>query len=340
MNSLMMLGGPSAPAAIARPPLPPWPQPQNYLTELPWEPPPIPTRDYLRADSWGVTLPGLPWVPGGSAEHPERALSWFLDRYPADWQDKYLSTYAGYGYTHFRLSLPDSLASPQQPPDKPPGAGRTLDQFIQTCKQVQSYGLYCRVMLGSKYYTAHDMDPGAWRAYANPLLDRLFAEKAADEITPGWEWDLWNVPGPWTIETFRHIGQRCHAQGISCWMHYSPHVTSWFADGDPRGRFGFYTDLAGDVDGIDYQGQAEWKIDEMQARIVDSLWQFGEGGNVYKFRFDEDVAIDMFSKDHPNEDEANQRGFAACCTIDNVKHTSAKVWGFGNGGRQPSGARL
>jgi hypothetical protein len=336
--SLLLLEGVSAPPVIGRPPLPPWPEPVDYRTTLPWDPPH--TRDFLRADSWGVTLPGLPWVPGASSEHPERALSWFLDRYPADWQRKYLETYVGYGYTHFRLSLPDSVAPTTAPPNCPPGAGRSLDQFLATCKQVQSYGLFCRVMLGSKCFQPHDMSAQQWADYSDPLFQALVAAKAVDEVTLGWEWDLWNVPGETTINAFRHLGQQAHAAGISCWMHFSPHVTSWFADGDPRGRFGFYDDLHGDVDGIDYQGDSSWDCAMMQARIVDTLWQFGTSGNRYKFRFDEDVAILQFSHDHPDEDDANLRGYVACCTIDDVHHTDAKVWGAGNGLRRPDGSRI
>jgi hypothetical protein len=41
-----------------------------------------------------------------------------------------------------------------------------------------------------------------------------------------------------------------------------------------------------------------------------------------------------------SSDYANQRGLIMACTIDDVKHTDAKVWGYGNGGRRPDGSRL
>jgi hypothetical protein len=44
------------------------PTPTSYDKVLPM--PPQASRDYLRADCWGVTLPGLPFVPMGSSEHP------------------------------------------------------------------------------------------------------------------------------------------------------------------------------------------------------------------------------------------------------------------------------
>jgi hypothetical protein len=93
----------------------------------------------------------------------------------------------------------------------------------------------------------------------------------------------------------------------------------------------------------------------LQARMVDTLWQFGERGNDYKFRMEEDLAFWMWDTDQvsvivddtPPEqtvsvtpEDANLRGYLACCTIDDVKGTSAKVFGYGNGGRMPDGSRL
>src|SRR5262249_15661661 len=102
-------------------------------------------------------------------------------------------------------------------------------------------------------------------------------------------------------------------------------------------RFGFYDDIGTDVDGLDYQSDPRWDVAMLQARIVDSLWQFGTQGNRHKFRLFEDSASLMFDNDHPNEDDANLRGYLGCCTIDNVRQTDAKVWGFGNGARLPDG---
>lgn len=343
MSLLLLEGGPRTVPVIARPPLPPWP-PGDYQRELPWDPPH--TRDYYRGDAWGVTIPGMPWVPGASSEYPERVLSWFLDRYTPDWQAKYLNTYAGYQYTHFALSAADSLAGTHEggPPVGPPGAGQTIQQFIQTCKLVKSYGLYAHVLLGSKVFWPHDMTPDAYCNKAFPIMDALMDADAVDEFVPGWEFDLFNIPGPTTVEIFRRIGEHAHSGGRSCWCHFSPHVTSWFSDGDPRGRFGFWDDIAPMIDGINYQGQSEWPIEELQARLVDTLWEFGQrqqqGKFVPKMRLWEDVAILQFSHPHPDEDDANLRGYCACCTTDNVRHGPAKVWGAGNGVRRPDGSPI
>lgn len=351
---------------VARGPLPPFVPPLTYRTTLPWTPPPNPTRDFCRGDAWGVVMDGAPWVPGASTRHPERILSWFLDRYSEDFQKAYLEKYAGYGYTHFKLSVADSCGKIDNGPQSPPGNGRTLDQFIETCRLVKRYVPYCQIMIGSKYFADFEgrlgygpnyMSAAQWAEWSDPIIDALIAAKVMDECILGWEWNLWNTPGETTINAFRHAGQRCHAAGISFWQHYGPHVTSWFADGDPRGRFGFYDDLQNDVDGINFQSfGAQWSDAMLQARIVDTLWQFGERGNDYKFRLDEDFATFMWDNDevtvqqddipgnmvtvNVTPDYANQRCYVGCCTIDDVKHTDARVWGYMNGGRMPDGSRL
>jgi hypothetical protein len=185
------------------------------------------------------------------------------------------------------------------------------------------------------------MDLAQFRAMFDPVIDALLQAQVVDELDAGWEWNLGNTPGQPTIDIFRYVGQRAHNAGLSSWMHFSPHVTSWFKDGDPRGRFGFYDDLKNDVDGIDYQTMGiAWNNSELQARLVDTLWQFGTRGNDYKMRFDEDYAFFMSDNPVPTPDDANSRGFVGCCTIDNVRWTNARIWGYGNGGRRPDGSKL
>jgi hypothetical protein len=62
--------------------------------------------------------------------------------------------------------------------------------------------------------------------------------------------------------------------------HFSTHRTFW----NPEGRYQYWTDLGSDVDGINYQGDPAWDIGEYQARIVDTLSQFGRQGNAHKLR--------------------------------------------------------
>ena len=288
-------------------------------------------------------------MPGASTRHPERILSWFIDRYPQDFQQRYLETVASYGYTHVKVSPGDSMGPVDNGPFSPPGNAQSLEQFVETClrlKQVQSartnLPLYVAVMLGSKYFHQWNMSLQQYQDVFGPMLEALFEARAVDELVPGWEWNLWNpdTSGPTTIAIFKWVGQQAHANGASCWAHFSPEKTSWFADKEPRGRFGFWDDLGADVDGLNYQTDPNWSMKDTQDRIVDTLWQFGQQGNIHKFRFDEDQAALMWDNDRPNEDDANARGFLACCTIDDVKRTDAKVWGYGNGGRSRDGSPL
>ncbi len=329
--------------------------PAKFRT-LPWDPPKG-DRDYLRANSWGITLPGAPFVPGASSR-PDcwiKILSWFLDRYPADWQARYLEQTAADGYTHVRLSVGDSMGPKDNGPDKTPGNEQSLDQLIATCKRVQGVvsalsgkPLYVRMMLGSKDFHTHDMTPQQFADYFGPIMEALGAAKAVDEYTPGWEWDLWNQPGLLSqpplerpsVAIPKWVGHQAHAQGASCWMHFSSHRTSWFADKDPRGRFGYWQDLGDDVNGCDYQSYPDWTMTELQDRMVDTLWQFGQEGNRHKLRCDEDQATYMWENQRPDELDADTRGYFACCTVDDVKHTDARVWGYGNGARRPNGTTL
>jgi hypothetical protein len=344
---------------IVRGPLLPFPTPVNYYTELPWTPPD--ERDFLRGDFWGVEMPDAPMVPGMGDKY-QRIFSWFLPKYPLDFQKQYLTKYAGYGYKHFLLSYADATG-PTENPGKTPGAGQTLDQFLETCALVKKYVKYLHVRFGSKDFQPAGMSAQQWADYVDPVFAQLVAAKVVDEVSLGWELNLWNTPGQPLIDALRHLGGQAHAHGLSSWQHFSPHYTSWFADGDDRGRFGWYDDLAGGgVDGIDYQTMGPmWSPQMLQARMVDTLYQFGQRGNDFKFRMEEDLAFWMWMEDiatvqvddavdangnpvytqvSTTPEDANVRGYISCCTIDDVKRTDAKVWGFGNGARMPDGARL
>src|SRR5262245_56938066 len=132
----------------------------------------------MRGDAWAVTIPGLPWVPGGSSEQPERCLTWFFDRWTSDWQSRILEAYHRRQYSHFVLSAPDSIQ----------GYGQTLAQFVRTCETVRNAGFYPVVFLGSKLYQPRDMSVKQWISYVSPILHDLL--DVCDEVVPGWEWDL------------------------------------------------------------------------------------------------------------------------------------------------------
>jgi hypothetical protein len=331
-------------AAVTRPPLPPFPS-GSYDRTLPWEPPK--TRDFLRADAWGVEVPGLPIIPRGSSEHPERFLTYLDYRYSRSDLQRGLAAHAARGYTHWVRSWPDARSD----------GGQSVQQFVDDCRFIKQCLPYIHVKLASKDFDPRDQTLQQWQDRVEPVMSALIAAKVVDEFGV-FEFDLYNVPGEITIQTFKWMGQKAHAGSCSFWAHFSSEKTSWFADGDPRGRFGFWDDLGSDVDGLDYQTgpfvpaptpddphpqplKAPWTIEETQARLVDTLKQFAMQGNQHKMRLGEDMGWLQFSLDRDelgqpvNEDQANLRGYLCCCT-----NAPAQLWGYGGGGRLPDGKPL
>jgi hypothetical protein len=297
------------------------PHPDSYDKVLPWTPPK--SRDFLRADAWGVPVVGLPFVAGGSSEHPERLLTAFLYKYDRALWPACFQAHRDRGYTHWILWWPNARAD-----------GMPLAAFVEMCKTIQAAGFYTQVGLNSKECDPRDRTPAEWQSALDPVFNALNAAKAADEYAV-WEWDSHNVPGQPTIDAFRYMGRRAHEAGASFWAHFIPEHTSWFADGDSRGRFGFWSDLGKDVDGLQYQAEPGWDIGEIQARLVDTLKQFAQQGDQHKVRAFELTALLQFTHDRPTEDEANALGYLACCTAG-----PTTVWGYGNGARRLNGSAL
>ena len=297
------------------------PRPDSYDKVLPWTPPQ--DRDFLRADAWGVPIEGLPFVPRGSSEHPERLLTAFLYKYDRSLWPTCFTKHKVRGYTHWPLWYPDARAD-----------GMSLQDFVAMCKTIQAAKFSTQVGLNSKDFDPRDQTLGQWITRLDPVFHALGEAKAADEYAV-WEWDSHNVPGQPTIDAFRYFGQQAHAQSASFWAHFLPGHTSWFKDKDPRGRYGFWDDLGADVDGLQYQADPSWDIGQIQSRLVDMLTQFAKQGNQHKLRAFELTALTQFTHDHPDEDEANALGYLACCTAG-----PARVYGFGNGARNVDGSPL
>ena len=64
-----------------------------------------------RANLWGVTLPGAPFIDGGArGPAQERLLTYLLDRYPPDWQQRWLDAHVQRGLRHFWHSMTRATA--------------------------------------------------------------------------------------------------------------------------------------------------------------------------------------------------------------------------------------
>lgn len=283
-----------------------------------------PDKRFWRGDAWGVTVPGLPFVSQGSSKHPERALTWFFDRWSADWQQRILNAYRQRGYTHFALSWPDSRD----------GNGQNVAQFVATALRVKQAIPYVAVFLTSKDYDARDATPDARMASVAPVVDALVAANAVDLIVAGWELDTFNR-GDYLEGFLRALAQRY--PGVDIGAHFTTYKTSWQADGQPRAAF--WTSLASALQGgarpwLLYQGNQNDSCGAMQAHFNDAMVPASglQAVNAVLVPW-ELVAMNEFDGDHPNEDDANARGWELLATPGPLLAS-----GFGNGARYPSGA--
>jgi hypothetical protein len=271
-----------------------------------------------------VTIPGLPFVPGGSSVHPERALTWFLDRWSPQWQQTILETHRRRGYTHFVLSWPDSRD----------GNGQSVAQFVATATKVKEMGFYVVVFLGSKVYDPRDASAAEWAPRIDPVLAALIAARAIDVAVVGWELDLWNVPGDRLQGIIDHVASITVPAGIRTYVHFSPHRISWQRDGETT--LDWWNRQRGKLTGVLYQGDTSWTVGMFQARLNDVQVRFAQlGDSGFGHPFDvvafETVASLQF--DGPtDEDRGDLTGYELLCTPGPVP-----IMGFGNGARLPDG---
>jgi hypothetical protein len=272
------------------------------------------TRDYLRANCWGIPIAGLPWVPGiTSSKHPERFLSYIFANYPTWAQNQWLDATLARGYTHVVFSWPNARAQ----------AGQTLAQFRADCQRAKDRGFYVHVKLWSKDFDPHDLSFAGWQMFVNPIFDGLAG--VVDEYSP-WEYDAGNLSDDTAVAVHRYLGQRAHAQGASFWCHFFPGHGFWW---EGHSESDWWTALGSDVDGLDLQTDPASDVGDTQARTVDHLRDTPH----HKVRmFEPGTPTRMFDGDHPNEDEADAFGYLTTCVVG-----AAPTWGYGAGSRLPNG---
>jgi hypothetical protein len=361
---------PPAPIIVVRPPLPPFDPdttdpdtsaPLPVYTTLRAAPPATADVRWWRGDAWGLTVPGLPRVPGG-AEGPaqSRVLTYFLDRYGREWEDEILRLHRDYGYTHISLSPQDSFA-----------AGQSEDDYVAMSVRCRQAGLFVHHLMRSKYYTpasAHvttaRWDPtlnllrDRWRrppqvAPASPelsvpaaLIERLLREGAMQVETPAWEMNYWSpsVCRAMIDHDAALIGTRCQIR-----LHFYPHYISW--QENDESPTDFWRANYGRVDGVLYQCDPYWTAGMMAARTTDcldrlasgGLWGLGDSGRGHPIDLTvwETVATCQFGNGYDgdgrlaDEDIGNLKGFE-CGNAPGMM----TVQGYGNGGRRPDGTAL
>lgn len=286
-----------------------------------------PDRRFWRGDAWGVTVANLPFVYAGSSRHPERALSWFLDRWALDSQADIINANRRHGYTHFTLSWPDSRVSGGLD-----NAGQSPQQFAATAARVHTAIPFVHVMLTSKDFDPANADAVTRMDAVSPVIDALIAAGFDGDsliLGVGWELDLFNEGQ--ALENFVHLLHARYPQ-FDLYAHFTSYKTSWQPDGQPRAQFWQVTQ--GELTGLLYQGNPSDSCGLMQAHFDDALVPASgisaAGGIVVPWEL---VAAAEFDNDHPNEDDANARGWELLATPGPMFAS-----GGGNGFRFPSGA--
>jgi hypothetical protein len=337
--------GPPRPTPQPRAPLPPFdegtwesvdggaPAFHPVYTELPAPPAPFGDARWWRGDAWGVTVPGLPYVAGGAQGAAQsRVLTYFLDRYGREWEDRILDAHLVRGYTHFSLSPQDSFAH-----------GLSLADYVAMATRVRRAGFHVHHLLRSKYYTAPTFDP----ADARPTIEALLEADALQILTPGWECNFWS---PTMVrQMIDHdaavVGTRCLVM-----LHFYAHYISWQENHETPTDF--WKANVGKVDGVLYQCDPVWSAGMASARINDALvrlspgglWGLGDSGRGHPIDVVgwELIATLQFNNGHTtpdgrlaDEDMGNLRGYELLCTPGPMS-----VYGFGNGARMPDGSVL
>jgi hypothetical protein len=320
------------PPAVARGPLPPFDRattdpdtgaPLPVHTRLTQSIPASGTRRWWRGNAWGVTVPGLPAVPGGATGPAQnRVLTWFLDRWTPEWQDRILRAHAERGYDRFVLSWPDSRD----------GAGQSLDQYVETTRRVAAAGLLPVHMLLSKVFDGVNPDPSR----LDPVIDALLAEDLIPLTSVGWELNLFNSPEH-LQRVIDHVDQRLADRSRNLlYVHFAPHYASWQPD-RPGGNGGeFWRPNIGKLTGLLYQCNPSWSVGMMQARINDVLVRLNAGG-LWGLPVDFDVVVwetiaTLQFENQADEDRGDLVGYETLCA-----QGPLPVMGFGNGARYPDG---
>lgn len=222
--------------------------------------PAAPNKRWFRGDFCGVTVPGLPAVTGGASD-PSVVLSWFLDRYSPANQALIFAAHHVNGYTHFKLSWPDSRD----------GNGQSIAQFVGTCQLVQANGFYPVVFLTSKVYDGKDPAPASLDA----IMAALIAGACIPIASVGWELDLFNTPGATLQTLITHVTNTLVPTGCNVYVHFSPGYVAWQAPGDLGSAF--WIANAGKLTGLLHQADPAWDCGYYQAKLADLQVRFGLG---------------------------------------------------------------
>jgi len=321
---------------------------------LPFTPP---GRDVLfyRGQFCGLRVPGAPPVPGGP-DDPALMMACLLDRYPPECQDRFLQTYAGYGYTHLQRSIGHALANPDGS-----WAGVSLAQFIALNQRAQRIGLFADVwFLGGEALMTRDQDATYWQPILQPVIDALLAAQAIDSACVGWQLDQYNQPGNALIGIIAYVADALPPT-IPVFTHWVNEALAWWKTGgevwtdrygaiNVHDRFSWWLAMRPYLTGGHHQGNTTMARTDpglYQAKMRDTLNPFSDGrmgwsrrsGVEVPFRLTvfECTAQDQFNGACP-EDEGDLVGYLLTCTKGDGN--GGVMAGYGNGARMPDGSPL
>jgi hypothetical protein len=203
----------------------------------------------------GIRLPGLPPVPGGSAD-PSLVLSWFYGRYTPDDRARIRAAWKARGYLDVLLSWPDDRA-----------VGASPEAFRALCVELIADGFRPCPMLTSKAFDPADA-PAILSSLAPllPLLKELVAR-----VCIGWELSLWLSPTQ-VQQLIDALAPQFTSWGCRVYVHFQQ---GFFAFQQPGGvTADFWNKNVGKLTGVLHQRDLSWDKPMYQARIVDCLQRF------------------------------------------------------------------
>jgi hypothetical protein len=264
------------------------------------------TKRWFKGNFCGVHVAGLPVINGSSSD-PTLVFSPFLDRYSPGDQARILTAHLAHGYTHFKLSWPDSRD----------GNGQSIAQFVATCLAVQTAGFYPVVFLAAK---GND-DPANYNNIVGPVVSALVAAGVLPICCVGWELSLWMSPTQVQQAIDFLVSQGItEAQGHNLYVHFQ---TGYAAFQQP-GNFtsAFWQANVGKLTGLLWQADPAWSCGFLQAKANDVQvrcagqdgWPNDSGfGHPIDCVADELTAMTQFFSGL-SEGAGDQQGFNAICS--------------------------
>jgi hypothetical protein len=362
--------GPQRPTRL-RAPLPPYPEPVDYKTVLPFTPPAGRDLHFYRGQFCGLRIPHAPTVPGSNGANPSCIMACLLDNYPPAIQEQFLDLYTAAGYTHLQRSLGHAL-----------GYGHSIDAYIALSKKARSVGLFCDHWFIANEFPGFqwNADASYWGPILDPYIDQLLDAGVVDLACPSWQMDqvMGGAPGNATISIIAHVAKKL-PPAIPLYTHWMNEALAWWrkvgtnADGSDIGevwsdeyqtievhdRFSWWYAMRYYLSGGHHQGNTRMLCKEYQDRLCDTLDFFGDeddrdtgkgdmGQSVrsgeprpFALTVFECSAQDQFDDTPSNahaisEDEGDQRGYILMSTTSPWGH----LRGYGNGARRPDGSAL